>query len=288
MAGGEACRTLRLSSIALLDAGAARLAAALRADGAAGRSEVEALNLGINKLTDRGAAALSSALPTSNLKTLSLERNSLTHEGVSAVAGSLPPSLERLMLGRNAVGAEGAGALALALATSQRRLHTLGLGFAGLHAAGAQAIAPAMAWVTVLDLSGNHLGQEGCACLAAGLRSPGALLEVLKLESNGVGDEGARELGVVLAENATLRELEVRRNSITDEGGRLLARALETNVTLRRLDLFDNSITDTGAQALLESALKGKQSGSALNSIELDINDVSAAVKAQIAAALAR
>jgi len=50
--------------------------------------------------------------------------------------------------------------------------------------------------------------------------------------------------------------------------------------------LFDNSITDAGGSALLAAVRKSKQSRSALNKLDLDINDISASMMAQINAAL--
>merc|ERR1712039_338086 len=111
-------------------------------------------------------------------------------------------------------------------------------------------------------------------------------LETLKLESNGVGDGGVEELSRTLAKNNKLLVLSVRRNSVTDAGAKMLAVALESNRTLTHLDLLDNSVTDVGAQALLAAIQKAKRSGSQLQSLDLEVNDVSTAIKDQIAVAL--
>jgi Ran GTPase-activating protein (RanGAP) involved in mRNA processing and transport len=271
----EDATDLQMTSFEIEDAGIVKLSKVL------GKStHLQILNLSINRLTDVGAEALAGTLPATQLRVLMLERNSLTATGVAALAKSLPSTLEKFMLGRNTVGAGGAQALA----DSVVQFHTLGLGFSHLHPEGAQALLPVLSKVTVLDVSGNHLGGHGCSLIADKLQA--SPLETLKFESNGIGDTGAKALGIALGLNKNLRMLEVRRNSITDEGAKLLALALETNLTLRHLDLFDNNITDAGASALLASVRKAKKAGSQLNKLELEINDVSPSMMNQIAEAV--
>merc|ERR1712224_61773 len=117
----------------------------------------------------------------------------------------MPITLETLLLGRNAVGVEGAQALAERL--MQQPLHTLGLQFASLNEAGAAVIAPVLDRVKVLDVAGNHFGGHGAIALAEKLKG-GSGLEALKLESNGVGDDGAKALGEAVATHKTLKKLE--------------------------------------------------------------------------------
>lgn len=266
-----------LSSHDIEDAGVAELAKSLTKS-----TRLEVLNLSINRLSDASADALSQALPDTKLKVLMLERNNLTAAGVSTLAKSLPPTLDKLGLGRNAVGSDGTRALA----ASVSRLHTLNLGFADLHPEGAQALGPLLTKITVLDVSGNHLGGHGCTFLADKLADSACSLETLKLESNGVGDAGAKSLSTALEKNKKLLVLEVRRNSVTDVGTKALALALEKNRTLKHLDLFDNSITDIGASALLVSVKKAKQAGSMLTKLDLEINDVSSVIITQISEVL--
>lgn len=270
-----AASDLQLSSLMIEDAGVMKLSQSI-----AKSTHLRVLNLGVNRLTDACIDALAGVLPASKLEVLILERNSITSVGIIKLAKVLPPSLERLMIGRNAVATEGARALA----ESVIKLHTLGLGFANLNPEGAQALVPILSKVKVLDVAGNHLRGDGCAYIAAGLKD--SQLETLKLESNGVGDDGSRELCRALTQNNNLLVLSVRRNSVTDVGAKMFAEALEQSRKLQQLDLFDNSITDAGATALLEAARKGKRSGSALSKLDLDINEVSPALKSDIAAAL--
>lgn len=263
---------LQLSSLQIEDVGVIEIAKVM-----ASSTHLVVLNLGVNKLTDVGAEALAAELPRTRLKVLNLERNSLTSVGIAPLANSLPTTLEKLLIGRNTLGWEGAQVLA----TSTMQLHTLGLGFANLREEGAKALAPLLSRLKVLDISGNHIGGAGCIALAYQLRSnPG--LETLKLESNGVGDEGAHALALALGSNTTLQVLELRRNSVTDQGAKSLASVIVKNTTLRTLDLFDNNITDDGASSLLCALESGQKVGSKLTKLDLEINDVSRELIANI------
>jgi len=274
-ADSAAASELQLSSRMIEDAGVVKLA-----KGLAKSTHLQVLNLSINHITDVGAQALAGVLAATKLRVLMLERNQLSAVGIVALARALPKTLEKLVLGRNSVGVEGASALA----SSAVRLHTLSLGFAQLHAEGGRALASILSKLIVLDVAGNHLGGAGCAFLSDRLEE--STLDTLKLESNGIGDAGAKALCTALERCKTLQVLEIRRNSVTDEGAKLLAHALERNQTLRHLDLFDNSITDVGAGALLVAVRKTKQAGSMLSVLNLQINDVSPSTTARITEAL--
>jgi len=268
----NAAVNLQLSSLSIEDAGLEMLAQELP------KSErLEHLNLGVNSLTDSGLESLALSLPQTRLKVLSLERNNFTSTGVQLLSKSLPPTLEKLMLGRNNVAEAGAKALAECLMQRQP-LAALGLQFASLHEPGIRALKPALHKVKVLDVAGNHLEVIGAATLAEGLRG-GSGLEVLKLESNGVGDEGAKALGDAVATHTALRRLELRRNSITDKGVHFLTQSLQRSRALQELDLFDNSITDVGAADLLKLCPN-------LKALDLQINDVSEEMMTKVAQSL--
>ena len=87
------------------------------------------------------------------------------HERATSVEGALP--LRHLHLDCNPIGAEGAQILAGAMANTRSQwcyLTTLRLGYAQLGAAGATAVAAALrcnSSVTILDMPGNNLSQDG-------------------------------------------------------------------------------------------------------------------------------
>ena len=60
-------------------------------------------------------------------------------------------------------------------------------------------------------------------------------LQVLGLDHNNIGDEGAKAIAKALTTNATLQLLGLGSNGIGDDGGRAMAEALSTNATLQSL-----------------------------------------------------
>eukprot|EP00929_Paragymnodinium_shiwhaense_P015688 TRINITY_DN123791_c0_g1_i1.p2 TRINITY_DN123791_c0_g1~~TRINITY_DN123791_c0_g1_i1.p2 ORF type:complete len:345 (-),score=95.74 TRINITY_DN123791_c0_g1_i1:37-1071(-) len=275
------CSDIALSSCEVEDEGARQLAEALEHN-----ASVSSLNLGVNSLTDDGIVALSRTLATTKIKKLSLERNGLTPVGIAALAGrGMPRSLEELRLGRNTVCGEGAVALAAALQRGDvPEFRVLGLGFAKLQADGARTLGTVLDRLKVLEIPGNHIGGEGAAGLAEGLLRTTSTLQVLRLESNLVGDTGAKAFSDSLRQNCCLQTLELRRNSITDTGAQELAASLANNKSLTDLDLFDNSISDVGANAFLEMLRKSRTC--VLKKLNLDINDVSQQMMARVIADL--
>ena len=88
-----------------------------------------------------------------------------------------------------------------------------------------------------MNLSGNHIGDEGVRALSTLLN-----LTSLTLSFNSIGDEGAQALSTL----TNLTSLSLDHNSIGAEE----ARALSTLTNLASLDLIDNRIGDEGARAL--------------------------------------
>ena len=96
-----------------------------------------------------------------------------------------------------------------------------------------------------LSLAGNDIGPRGLAALLGALGRQCALgkrpLEVLNVNGNSVGAEGARLLaGALAAPGCPLRTLKVSENRLGAAGVRELARALRGNTALRQLDVSWN------------------------------------------------
>ncbi|CAK0835981.1 unnamed protein product [Prorocentrum cordatum] len=144
-----------------------------------------------------------------------------------------------------------------------------------------------------LDLSGNNVGDEGAAALAAALRAPGALpsLQKLDLRSNNVGDEGAAALAAALRAPGALprlQELDLSHNRVGDEGAAALAAALRAPGALPRLQVLDlrsNRVGDEGAAALA-AGLRALGALPSLQELHLGGNSVGAEGAAALAAAL--
>ncbi|CAG9465436.1 unnamed protein product [Pedinophyceae sp. YPF-701] len=114
-----------------------------------------------------------------------------------------------------------------------------------------------------LDLSGNDLGGEGAAALAAALPRLG--LRKLDLACCGIGDEGAVRLAEALSASG-LQDVSLERNKVGDEGARALSAAIEDGTTLVSLNLGGNRISEAGG-TLLSSALQAR------DGMTLDLRD---------------
>ncbi len=106
-----------------------------------------------------------------------------------------------------------------------------------------------------LNLNNNYAASIGTAGLAAALSSPDAVLEVLDLSGNELGDNGSCSLAEMLKRNKTLLDLNLSSNHIGETGALALARAMRENRTLSSLNLQKNQIIGEGARALREALI---------------------------------
>lgn len=115
--------------------------------------------------------------------------------------------------------------------------------------------------IDTLDLRDNFVGPTGAASLASLLRSPrGAGLKRLRLESNGVGDEGCRSLSDALRRNWSLLFLNLTDADVGPDGAAALADGLRHNRGLESLNLSRNvRMGSEGAEILAAAYLKGRQ-----------------------------
>ncbi|KAF9312585.1 hypothetical protein BG006_004327, partial [Podila minutissima] len=123
--------------------------------------------------------------------------------------------------------------------------------------------------LTILDLSGNSIEEDGAQVLAEALKT-NSILTNLNLTGNGIGADGAQVLAKALKTSSTLTTLNLDKNSIGGTGAQVLAEALKTNSALTTLYLNSNSIGDNGAQALAEAF----QTNSTLTALDLNNNSI--------------
>jgi hypothetical protein len=215
-------RSLYMQGSALGSPGLTTLAPALRALPA-----LEILVMSHNLIDDDGLAALASAaLSPASLATVPGKMSALTHldvgnnmigqggvvqmqglatygaadcRGLSALLAAAP-SLSRLILKENNIGAEGARALARGLQHTPH-LELLSLSDNSLRAEGARALSAALASLPLLgtlDLSDNLIEDVGLVALVPALLSL-ARLEVLQVGGNALGQESFQALHELLA-----------------------------------------------------------------------------------------
>ena len=120
--------------------------------------------------------------------------------------------------------------------------------------------------LSVLDISCNHIGCDGCQHLA---NVRGTALRELIICDCDIGDDGADHIGEMLSYNNSITSVDLDDNCIRDDGVKKLVKHLRLNKSLRRIDLSRNGITNIGAEHL---ANLFTNNSCAINDINLDGN----------------
>ena len=107
--------------------------------------------------------------------------------------------------------------------------------------------------LTSLDISGNNLGSQSCFDTMGDLLKANGSLLILKLDGNGLGDEGVSSLAMTIRCSRTckLTYLSLQENNVHTEGLVAVAAMLETNSTITTLRLDHNDLDDD--DVMLES-----------------------------------
>jgi hypothetical protein len=171
-------------------------------------SDITELNLGHNKIGDRGAASLARALSHAQCKLaiLHLSCCELGDAGVSCLAAALQTNtaLRVLDLNHNTdISSSGASMLAQVLNKAQppfAQIHVLSAVNTNIGVSGAVSLARTVALgrLRTLWLSGAHIEDDGVEAIASALLRPGAVLIELGLEDCQIGDRGACALARAL------------------------------------------------------------------------------------------
>ncbi|XP_043088872.1 NACHT, LRR and PYD domains-containing protein 12-like [Puntigrus tetrazona] len=269
---------LRLGKCGVTDEGCAALASALRLN----PSYLKELDLSLNKLGDSGVNLFSDALkdPRCRLETLRLSDCDVTDEGCAALSSALrsnPSHLRELDLSLNKLGPSGLSMLSDLLRDPPCKLEILRLSYCGVTDEGCTCLASALrsnpSHLRELDLSGNELEASELNLLSAELKNPLCKLEILRLSDCGVTDEGCAALAAALRSNPSyLRELDLTKNKLRDSDVKPLSVLKDDpHYKLETLKLYDCGITDKG-YAALASALKSNPSN--LRELDLSRNEL--------------
>ena len=124
--------------------------------------------------------------------------------------------------------------------------------------------------LTVLNLSGNDIGHAGCAKVAQSIGN-NLVLTNLNLSNNKIGDDGCVALAESIRTNTTLKVLNLSHNEIGKKGSKALADLIQNNSTLKELNLSRNKINDDDCAALTEVTTKN----STLSLLDLSYNAIS-------------
>lgn len=143
----------------------------------------------------------------------------------------------------------------MALQTSTS-LRSLDLSDTGLRAAAFEVLVAHLAansTLTVLNLNGNPIADDGAATLAKLLRLPHCQLTSLDVGRTCLTERGARHVAEALECNTSLRHLSLEWNRI--HSARALAAALMRNSTLQALHLGGGNVRGDGKAPLLGQVL---------------------------------
>ncbi|XP_078022773.1 NACHT, LRR and PYD domains-containing protein 12-like isoform X8 [Epinephelus lanceolatus] len=188
-------------------------------------SDLKELDLSYNHLMDQGAELLSDWLrkPQCRLKTLRLAGCKFTERGCAALGSSLksnPAHLRVLDLTGNDLTDGDVTNLCEFLAEPRCGLETLSLKSCWLSAGCCRSLTSALSSssdLKELDLSWNHLKDQGAELLSDWLRKPQCRLETLRLALCQFTERGCAALGSSLKSNpAHLRVLDLTGNDLRD------------------------------------------------------------------------
>ncbi len=230
---------------------------------------LKALSLGWMDLGNDNVVSLVEALKEkSSVTDLLLERNGINEDGARKIAEAFKSfPLKVLWLGQNAIGNQGAEAIAAAIQNNQV-LTELILDEVGVNDEGVKAIVAALqnnpAIATLNFDSNGVIGYEGAVAIASLLSKPS--LSGLLLGRNNIGDAGAKFIGKALLKNVGLKLLDMRSNHVGNEGIGAIAEALEHNKDIQLSTLLlmarsqpndtQNRIDLKGVEALKKALLK--------------------------------
>lgn len=240
-----------------------------------GASKLRTLDLGFNRLTDKGATQLAKALETNtSLESLYLSGNEIGPAGARALAQALIKNthLRSLHLSGNNIGEEGARFLADGIA-GNTALRALYLGTNGIGAAGMQSLATALTQnksMEELTLGQNKGGSAGVRHLASAFATGHVALSTIELGKNGVDQEGAIALARSLCGVNRLQNLYMDHNPLGDVGASAFGALLAQNTELRVLDL---SYTQMSLLGLRELSVVGLARSRALLCLLVDGHD---------------
>ena len=187
------------------------------------------------------------------LKVVNLEDNNIDEDAAIQLADHLHYNnvLKQLWLRGNELYDNGASVVLQSLCNLSTLL-ILDLSFNHLSSESADDIAVVIGnncSLQQLWLDGNDLLTRGIVIIASALKKLSSL-RILSLCSNGITDNAAEEISIVITNNVLLVDVLLGNNQLQATGVCKIAVALRKLVKLRKLDLFNSQITSDAAEEL--------------------------------------
>lgn len=239
------------------------------------RGELKLVSLAFCDIGDEGCRVLLNSMLLRHTKSfpskfeLILHNNKITDKSFSLIA-SLLPSVTKLQLAFNKVPTStnvGTSDIFDSL-HHNTTLTKLSLPHTSLSLSDMQPLVQMLGTnmtLSVMDISGNDLGPEGCQCLAD---CRNISLNKLIMGWCKLGVSGADKIGEMLYSNSSITYIDLSSNNIGDGGVGKLVKHLKGNNTIKHLSVWCNNITTHGANHLKLFFLNN----TTLNSIELGKN----------------
>lgn len=112
---------------------------------------------------------------------------------------------------------------------------------------------PSFDWRFRKGFGSVKISHQGVLAIVAQM-AKGHKVSALELQSQDIGDVGAKALSSLLASDHTITNLNLSRNGITAEGAKAIASGVERGRTIRRLIFDDNPIGSVGVSAVAMAA----------------------------------
>jgi len=213
------------------------------------------MNLSGNRIENRGAPHIGSAIEHSKVLTMYLSDMGFTEMSIDDFldhGNAETQDLQVMILNDNPVGDEGLGIIAECLSIG---LTDLSLSNCLLTAASQATLLNLVSLspnLRSLDLSNNNLGPSGCTDMVTWMmqnEKDNFSLRSLELANCGLGDDGFFRLVPILG---SLTYLGAKANGITSAGLDAVMNSNQVVMKLKVLDLADNLIAEQGVHALTE------------------------------------
>ena len=216
-------------------------------------SSVHVLDISSNYMSYHGAIALTSCLKYfPYLEELHISSNmGVGEKGAIAIANALSDNLcthlEELNISGNHIGDDEGCILARSLCQC---LLKLDISHNSIRVDGANAIADALKHCTHLEelnISGNHIGDDGACVLARSFCHYAQCLLKLDISYNDITSDSANSIADALQHCTHLEELNISGNFIEDDGACVLARSISQ--CLLKFDISFNKLCNVNAIA---------------------------------------